>query len=59
MSIYKEVGFQPGLLASPEFQVDRISLGQLPNEFLLRPRPVLGLGRPAGPVWVSKLWFEA
>jgi len=41
--------------------VDRVSPGQLLDGFLLRPGPVLGLGRPrrpAGPVQVSKLWQE-
>ena len=40
-------------------RVDRVSPGQLPRGFLLRPGPVPGPGRPgrpAGPVRVLKLW---
>jgi gamma-glutamylaminecyclotransferase len=37
--------------------VDRVSPGQLLGGFLLRPGPVPGPGRPAGPVRVSKLWL--
>ena len=39
-------------------RVDRVSPGQLPDEFLLRPGPVPGPGRPAGPVQVSKLCWK-
>jgi hypothetical protein len=50
----KKIRSQLGLPRSPGFQVD--PPGQLPSGFLLRPGSVLGPGRPAGPVWVSKLW---
>ena len=39
------------------YRVDRVSPGQLLGGFLLRPGPVPGPGRPAGPVRVSKLWL--
>ena len=52
----KKVGSQSGLPGSLGFRVDRVSPGQLPGGFLLRARPVPGLGRPAGPIRVSKLW---
>ena len=42
----KETGFQPGLPWSPGFRVGRVSPGQLPTGFLLRPGPVPGPGRP-------------
>ena len=42
----KETGFQPGLPWSPGFRVGRVSPGQLPTGFFLRPGPVPGPGRP-------------
>jgi hypothetical protein len=52
------VGSQPGLPGSPGFRVDWVSPDQLPGEFLLRPGPVPGPGRSAGPVRVSKLCLK-
>ena len=44
-SIRKGVGSQPGLTGLTR-QVDRVSPGQLPDGFLLRPGPVPCPGRP-------------
>ena len=48
MAMYKKkkTGSQLGLPGSPGFRVDRVSPGQLPGGFLLRPGPVSGPGRP-------------
>jgi len=52
--IYKKTG-----RVSARFtQVDRVSPAQLPGEFLLRPGPVPGPGRPAKLVRVSKLFYR-
>jgi hypothetical protein len=53
-----KAGSQMGLPRST-CRINRVSLGQNPNGFLLRLDPVLGLGRsgrPAGPDQVSKLF---
>jgi hypothetical protein len=42
----KEAGSHPGLPGSVGFRVDRVSPGQLPDGFLLRPGPVPCPGRP-------------
>ena len=56
-SVMKVAGSQSSLPGLIRFRVDRVSLGQLPSGFLLRPGPVPSPGRP-GPGLTCQSGFQ-